>query len=1008
MKNISFCKGREVLWYAFISAIYLTCPDIFAKPTTKYSPTQQQLQISGTITDGVGTMPGVTVGIKGSIISTVTDLGGKYTINAFNTDILIFSYIGYKTVEITIGSQSIINLEMKIDATNLQEVTINAGYYSVKDSERTGSITKISSKDIEKQPVTNVLATMQGRMAGVNITQNTGMPGGGFDIEIRGQNSLRLDGNSPLYIIDGVPYSSQEIGSSYTSGNMPAQNSPLNSINPGNISNIEVLKDADATAIYGSRGANGVVLITTKKGKEGKTSFSTSYSNGYGEVAHFIGLMDTPQYLAMRREAFANDGVTDYPADAYDVNGTWDQNRNTNWQKLLIGGTASYTNIQSSLSGGSAQTQFLLSGNYNKETTVYPGDFDYIKANGHFNLNHESLDQRFKVTFTTGYTAQFNNLPSVDLTRDAITLVPNAPSLYDSAGKLNWENNTFENPLAKLEGKIKGETYDFLTNILLSYDLGMGFTTKTSLGYTDLRQSQMNLLPSTIYNPAYGLGSEVSAMFSNTVNRNSWITEPQLGWGYTIGKGKIEVLAGATFQQQKSNQLVSAAEGFASNSLIENPASAANYLILNSDETLYKYQAFFGRVNLNWQGKYILNLTGRRDGSSRFGPGRQFATFGAVGAAWLFGAESFIKQNLNFLSFGKLRTSYGTSGNDQIGDYQYLDTYSTSGYTYQGINGLQPTRLYNPNFGWETNRKLEAALEMGFLNDRISTTIAWYRNRSSSQLVGIPLPGTTGFAELRANLDAEVQNSGLEFSLRTVNIQGKDFSWISNFNITSAKNELLSFPGLEGSPYKNQYAIGQPVNIVKVYHYTGLNQTTGTYQFEDYNDDGNLSAADDKKIIKNLSPKYYGGFQNQIRYGNVQLDFMLLFVKQQNFNENFRTSMPGTMVNQPEAVINHWQKPGDEGPYQSYSNSNAEKRAASIRYSQSDAAISDASFIRLKNVSISFDLPRDWTKKFFCKISLQAQNLLTITPYKGIDPEFRSSGYLPPLRIITTSLQVTF
>lgn len=1004
MKNLSFNKGRPYCFCILIFALLLWHPTSAARHSSK----QLQKAITGVVTDAIGPMPGVTISVKGSAVSTTTDQNGRYTINALATDTLVFSYIGYKTVEIPVGSQSTINLRMQENATTLKEVTINAGYYSVKDSERTGSIVKLSSKDIEKQPVSNVLAAMQGRMAGVNIIQNSGMPGGGFDIEIRGQNSLRLDGNSPLYIIDGVPYSSQSIGSSYTSGNMPAQNSPLNSINPGDIASVEVLKDADATAIYGSRGANGVVLITTKKGKEGKTTFSTTYSNGYGRVAHFMDLMNTSQYLAMRKEAFANDGITDYPSDAYDVNGTWDQNRNTNWQKKLLGGSASYTNVQASLSGGSAQTQFLLSGNYNRESTVYPGDFNYIKANGHFSLNHVSADQKFKVTLSTGYTAQFSNLPSVDLTRDAITLVPNAPALYDDKGKLNWENNTFENPLAKLEGKIKGDTYDFLANILLSYDLGKGFTAKTSLGYTDLNQDQLNLLPSTSYNPSYGLGSEVSSVFANTVNRSSWIIEPQLGWNYSLGKGKIEVLAGTTFQQQKSNQLISAGEGFASNSLIENPASANTYLILNSDETLYRYQALFGRVNLNWDSKYLLNFTGRRDGSSRFGPGRQFATFGAVGAAWVFSLEDFVKEKMSFLSFGKLRASYGTSGNDQIGDYQYLDTYSTSGYTYGGINGLTPTRLFNPDFGWETNKKLEAALELGFLNDRITTTIAWYRNRSSSQLVGIPLAGTTGFSELRANLDAEVENSGIEFSLRTVNIQNKDFSWISSFNITRAKNELLSFPGLEGSSYRNQYVIGQPVNIVKVYEYTGLDPVTGSYQFKDFNGDGKFSASDDKKVLKDLSPDYYGGFQNQLRYGNVQLDFLLQFVKQENFNENFRTSMPGTMVNQHEAVVHHWQNPGDTGPYQAYSDSNADFRAASVRYSQSDAAISDASFIRLKNVSLSWDLPQKWTRNIACRLSLQGQNLLTLTPYKGIDPEFRSAGYLPSLRMITTSLQVTF
>lgn len=591
MKIISLNKGLAALWYPLIFSFYLFCTPALARNTLQITVSQQHI-ITGTITDGIAPLVGVTIKLKGTTTTVVSDFDGKYSITAQTTDVLIFSYLGYKTIEISVNNRKVIDVKMSDDTTSLREVTINAGYYSVKEKERTGSIAKITSKDIEKQPVNNVLATMQGRMAGVNITQNTGMPGGGFTVEIRGQNSLRLDGSNPLYIIDGVPYSSQDIGSGYTSGNIPGQNNPLNSINPGDIANIEVLKDADATAIYGSRGANGVVLITTKKGKEDKTLFFTTYSNGFGQVTRFMNLMNTSQYLAMRREAFANDGVTSYPAQAYDVNGTWDQNRYTDWQKELFGGTATYTNVQSSLSGGSAQTQFLISGNYNKETTVFPGDFDYIKANGHVNLNHESENKKFKINFTAGYTAQFNTLPSIDLTRDAITLSPNAPALYDASGNLNWENNTFDNPLAKLQGGIKGETYDLVSNALLSYDLGSGFTAKSSFGYTDLRQEQLNLLPSTIYNPAYGLGSEVSSVFTNTLNRSSWIIEPQLGWNHAIGKGKIELLAGSTFQQQKGNQLVSVSEGFASNSLMENPASAAFYVILNSDESMYKYQAF--------------------------------------------------------------------------------------------------------------------------------------------------------------------------------------------------------------------------------------------------------------------------------------------------------------------------------------------------------------------------------------------------------------------------------
>lgn len=1009
MNNFSFTRGGKAFCFLFLMGSMLSISPVQAKnKLRKPHSVIQQHQIQGTVTDGINPLAGVSISIKGKSNATLTDYNGHYTLSAAAEDILIFTYIGYITATVPVQGRSTINISLQESSTQLQEVKINAGYYSVKNSERTGSISKITSKDIEKQPVSNVLATMQGRMAGVNITQNTGMPGGGFSVEIRGRSSLRADGNNPLYIIDGVPYSSQDIGSSFTSGNMPSRTNPLNSINPGDIASIEVLKDADATAIYGSRGANGVVLITTKKGKEGKTAFSVNYQYGLGQVTRFMDLMDTPQYLAMRKEAFANDGVTSYPSNAYDVNGTWDQNRNANWQQELLGGTAAYTNLQSSVSGGSAQTQFLLSGSYNKETTVFPGDFEYARANGHASVTHESENKKFRINFTAGYTVQSSGLPILDITRNAITLPPNAPPLYDADGNINWADGTFDNPAAYLEGKIKSETSDFITNALLSYDLGFGFTAKSSMGYTDLRQEQKNLLPSDIYNPAYGMGSESTYVYANSIDRNSWIIEPQVSWNYSRGTSKIEALAGGTFQQQQSSQLVSSSEGFASNSQMENPASAAVYQIESSDKNLYKYQAFFARVNFNLQGKYLINLTGRRDGSSRFGPGRQFASFGAVGAAWLFGEETFIKTHVPFLSFGKLRASYGTTGNDQIGDYQYLDTYSSSGFTYQGIAGMQPTRLFNPDFGWETNRKLEFALEAGFLNDRLYAAAGWFRNRSSNQLVGIPLPGTTGFSSMQANLDAAVENSGLELSLRAVIVKQENFDWTASFNLTDLENKLLSFPGLETSTYKEQYVIGQPLNIIKVYQYTGLNDATGAYQFKDVNGDGVLSAADDKKTIRYLSPEYYGGLENQFRYGSLQLDFLFQFVKQSNYNENYRTSMPGTMVNQAAGVTEHWQQPGDTGPYQAYSNANGALRAASTQFSQSDAAIGDASYIRLKNIALSYDLPKSWTKNFSCKLSLQGQNLFTMSPYKGMDPEFKYTGYLPPLRIVTTGVQLTF
>lgn len=1006
MKKIKIIKAFRIFVYALIFGSCLCNTAALANNTSIATKIQQQtLQVSGTITDVNGALPGVSITVKGKPSGTVSGLNGKYTIEVASNDIIVFSFLGYKTTIISVDGRSQIDVQLQEDMTALQEVQINAGYYSVKESERTGNISKIASSVIEKQPVSNALATMQGRMAGVFITQTTGVPGGGFDLQIRGQNSMRYYGNNPLYLIDGVPYSSDPIGTGINSPVLPGQPSPLNSINPDQIESIEVLKDADATAIYGSRGANGVVLITTKKGKSGKMRFTTKFSQGAGRVTRFMDLLKTPEYLAMRMEAYANDGISPIPEYAYDVNGTWDQNRYTDWQKELMGGTANITNIQSSLSGGSAQTQFLLSGNYNKETTVYLGDFSYRKGNVHLNVNHESENKKFKTNMSVGYTSQNNNQPRMDMMREAVNIAPNAPELYNADGTLNWENNTFNNPLRNLQGKYEALTNDMIANIMLSYQLTNDLQLKSSVGYTSLSSKENTANPSTRYNPAWGLGSQYSTLIASRADRESWIIEPQLNYHKTIGQGKLDALVGATFQSQQGNQLVQYARGFTSNSLIYNLASASTIATRVSEESEYKYQAFFGRVNFNWQEKYLVNLTGRRDGSSRFGPGKQFANFGAIGAAWLVGRENFFT-NSAIISFGKLRASYGITGNDQIGDYQYLDTYASSGVNYGGAIGLQPARLFNPEFGWETNKKMEIALEAGFFKDRIFLTAAWYNNQSSNQLAGMSLPGTTGFSSLQSNLDATVQNRGVEFTLRTVNIQKNELSWTSNFNLTFSRNTLVKFPDLESSTYANRYIIGQPLNIQKVYHFTGVDPQTGVYTFEDVNGDGIISGIEDKKTIRDFNPKYYGGLQNQVTYKHWQLDFLFQFVKQINYNSAIYFGIPGSQSNQPVTVLNHWQQPGDSVPYPVYTDGNNSAAIdAYYKYFDSDGAISDASYVRLKNISLSYDIP---LKDLQCKVFFEGQNVLNFTNYDGADPEFTSAGYLPPLRILSAGVKFNF
>ncbi|MFI1770568.1 SusC/RagA family TonB-linked outer membrane protein [Thalassobellus citreus] len=1014
MKNNYISKGRRLLFFTFcliLSPFFtdaLNPTDVLCTHVLDNAHVQQS-EIHGTITDASG-MPlaSAHIMVKTTKQGVVSDFDGSYTIKAQSNDVLIVTALGFVTQTISVNNRSEINIQLEVDITQLDAVTLNAGYYNVKGKERTGNISKVKQQDIELQPISNPLAALQGRVSGVEITQTSGVPGAGFDIKIRGQNSIRTNGNDPLYVIDGVPYASETLGDKQTSGSIiPLSGvSPLNNINPTDIVSIEILKDADATAIYGSRGANGVVLITTKKGKHGTASFSLNMSSGFGSVAHRLDVLNTQDYISMRKEAYANDGITTLPFNAYDINGTWDATKNTDWQKKLFGKTAYITNIQGAFSGGSEQTQFLISGNYNKQTTVLPGDFDNNKITLHSNLNHQSKDKRFVLQFLANYTSNINDLPATDLVREALTLAPNAPDLYSDDGALNWENSTWDNPLRNLEGKYLANSTTLISNATINYTINKGVKLVTSLGYTESGLQELRTVPSTTLNPAYSLGSDISSAIHNNADRTSWIIEPQLHGTVHLGNTKIESLIGLTFQEQKSHRRSQFAYGFTNNNFIENMAAASNLFVLGDTQTQYRYHALFSRINLNHQGKYILNLTGRRDGSSRFGDDKKFANFGALGAAWIFSNESFIEAALPFLSFGKIRASYGISGNDQIGDYQYLDTYAFGSSPYQYIIGLQPTRLYNPEFSWESNKKLEFSLEIGFLQDRIFISSSYYCNKSSNQLVGIPLSGTTGFNFLNANLNATVENKGWELELNTTNIVSKNMRWTTSINLTIPKNKLLEFPDLEGSTYANQLVIGKPLNILKVYESTGVNLQTGLYEFTDFNNDNAISAPDDKQVTKDLNPKYFGGLNNHFSYKKFNLDVLFQFTKQ--LGVHF-LGIPGTMGSQTKNVLKRWQNVRDQTHVQRYTSGlNVDGLVAYSNHNQSDAVISDASYLRLKTLALSYQVSKKTSNGIGCNLFLRAQNLLTITSYNGLDPETNSSSTVPPLRFISLGTQLTF
>lgn len=1010
MKNNRFGTVKRRL---ICISILLFVP--FFTPTLRALTTYQQIIVSGSVTDNNGVpLAGVHIMSQNTKQGVISDYDGSYAIQVQPNDTLIFSAIGFITQTIAVNNQTKLQVKLQEDVTQLGTVVLNAGYYAVKDKERTGNIAKLEAKTIEKQPVNNPLAALQGHVSGVNIVQATGVPGGGYKIDIRGKNFINSS-TDPLFIIDGVPFGSQSLDAADVSIDINGANSsPLNAINPADIESMEILKDADATAIYGSRAANGVVLITTKRGKQGKTRVTASTSSTFGQVTHFLDLMDTQQYLEVRREGVINDGFgafLDNPVFDFvwpDLK-TWDQNRYTDWQKELIGGTAFRNMMQVSVSGGSEQTQFLISGAHQKETTVFPGDSNYKKTSVHSSMNHQSKDQRFSMNWSVIYSLEDNNLPRTDLTNKAFTLEPNAPALYDASGQINWENNSFDNPLAALEETYQSKVNTLIANVGLSYKILPSLELKTSLGYTDYALSAYKLLPSTARNPSFGFTPEnYSSITTNTANRQSWIVEPQIHWNSKWNDMQFNVLIGTTFQEQTAQQFVQRGTGFPNNNLLLNLSSAKTVEVREDSDSEYAYHAIFGRLNINWKDKYLLNVTGRRDGSSRFGSGRQFGNFGAVGVAWIFSEESLFK-NGTVLSFGKLRGSYGTTGSDNIGDYRYLDTYSVTGYEYNGVTTLQPSGIYNPEFGWEVNKKLEAALELGFAKNRIVLNSSWYQNRSSNQLIGIPLAGTTGFNSLTGNFDATVQNTGLEFDVRTVQIQTTNFQWQTTINLSIPKNKLLAFPNLESSTFANRYIIGEPLTMVRLYHALGVDPDTGLYQFEDYNNDGDISSLDDRQWIADFAPKFYGGLGNNLKYKNISLDIFFQFKKQQGYNYLASGATVGYRRNGAAALYNRWKNTGDIAPIQRATFGQFPGvDAAGQRQSESNAAVSDASFIRLRNITLSYKVPETFSRGMDISVYLQGQNLWTITPFEGADPEQALSYILPPLRQITVGMQLGF
>lgn len=977
-------------------------------------------------------IPGATILAKNGKQGTQTNDRGEFVFKNFPArSTMIITSIGYMPEEFFPDKkEGQISIVLKQNINKLDEAVVAA--YNITSQRKSvgGGISTISSSTIEKKPITNSLLALQGEVPGVNITQSTGMANSGVTVQIRGQNSI-LSGNSPLYVIDGVPYSAgllpslngSILGSSGTALNLAGsgftQGNPLSFIDPASIESISVLKDADATSIYGSRAASGAILITTKKGKSGVTKVNVNMQNGWGKISRRVHVLNAKQYLTLRHEAkaYSNDPILETD---YDLNGTWDTTKNTDWQKELIGGTARYADAKVSASGGNNTTQFFIGVGYHRETPVFakaPGSINRMNQKGsvNFNINNVSNNQKFRVSLSGNYMVDNNDLPIADFTNTALSLAPVAPSLLNNDGSLNWApdsngSSSWFNPLAYGLAKSIIKTNNLVSNMQLSYELSPSWRIKTSLGYTSMQVNELRTSPSTIQPPEARNNALRSTRFSGG-NINSWIVEPQITYNKISKIGQLELLIGSSLQYSSSYQQSLRGLGYTSDLLLEDPKAAPTLRYGGTVSTVYKYNAAFGMLNYNWKERYYINLSARRDGSSRFGESNLFHNFGSIAGAWILTNEPVFQKQYSALSFAKLRVSYGTTGNDQIGDYQFLNLYNqfNTDVAYQGTVGLLPSALPNPRLQWELTRKLQLGFDLGFIHDKILVNFNYYRNRSSNQLLTYKLPTLTGFDGIVSNFPATVQNKGVELTINTNNLNRKSFTWSTSFNLSIPRNKLVSFPDFNNSPYVNDYIIGKTLNLVKVYTYAGIDNSTNLFTFKDShgNNTSNPDYLLDRTTVLDLNPKYYGGFQNSFNYKGIQLDILFQFTKQigRNYNVGYQ---PGTLLNQPVSVL-------EKGMHQQYASTySGDLSTAYDAIGNSNFVYGDASYIRLKTLSLSYSFPENWLKSCHIqqfRVYSHAQNLLTFTKYRGLDPENPISYYyaaaLPVLRMITVGIQAT-
>jgi TonB-linked SusC/RagA family outer membrane protein len=973
-------------------------------------------QVTGTVTGTTdsGPLPGVTVLLKGTTNGATTDGQGRFslTVPAGTEAVLVFSSVGYEPLEVRAGNRTSIEVvRLKESATDLNDVVV-VGYGTQRKRDITGAVGSITAAQVAETPIARTEQILQGRVSGVQVTQSNSAPGGGLTVRIRGINSIS-SGNDPLYVIDGFPGVSD-----------------LNSINPADIESIEVLKDASATAIYGSRGANGVVLVTTKRGKAGRNVINLEAYTGLATVRHKYKLMNATQFAQYLNDVQRLTNL-ETPASARALPYTQAQidalGDGTDWQDAIFQ-TGRTDNYQLGFNGGNEETRYNLSFNYFSQKGIVLNS-DFKRGTVRFNLDRK-ISNKLSLGFTSQVAATGENRTLANtnggsaggVILDALRFSPINP-VRDADGNYTFSNTPLPyvenvgNPVAYAElAQSKYTTLRGLFNVAGNYELAPGLTARVTAGVDGYNVLQSAFLPSTTF-----LGANTNgAANQNTTFNYSWVNENTLTYDKQFGRiHALNVVAGFSLQQFMNSGTGAGSNNFFSNTLgSDNLGLGANVLTPSSYRNGNQLASYYARANYRLLDKYLFTFTMRADGSSRFGANNKWGYFPSAAVAYRVIDEDFMKGLTAFSDF-KIRASYGITGNQEIGSYASQARYGANGYVSgpTRLVGLSPNNIPNPNLTWESTASTDIGLDIGLLKNRLTFTADVYYKKTSDLLLNVSLPQTSGFGSILLNAGS-VQNKGLEVALNSVNFDSKAFSWSTNLNFSLNRNKVLDlngeferfvgsssssiFPGAAG--VTNTLRVGQPIGSFYGYVSQGLWQTPdeitasgltspkylpGDPRYADLNGDKKIDGSD-RTIIGSAQPNFIYGLTNNFTFGPVSLNVFFQGVQGSDILNLNRYELESgfTTTNKLASVVDRWTGPGTSNSIPK-ANSTVRRNTGIV----SDV-IEDGSFLRLKTVTLGYTIPVPSYLGAIkgANIYVTAQNLVTWTNYSGFDPEVNSFG----------------